>query len=201
MLGNRCTFACSYCPPELHDGSLPWISADVILPFLDEVRRHYADALGRQVWIQYTGGEPTVHPDFPRILAAGHAAGFRQCLISNASRTLRFSGRRSSTSSISPFSPIIPNIAEFDHFLAVARLISKRHPLHINLTMIPERFDDCLATARRLSNELVNISIALKPLRKGFGSELYPYDRAVDDDAARAGRHAGRMAPSCRGRR
>src|SRR6185436_15194256 len=47
MLGNRCTFACSYCPSELHDGSLPWISADVILPFLDQVRRHYCEALGR----------------------------------------------------------------------------------------------------------------------------------------------------------
>jgi organic radical activating enzyme len=175
MLGNRCTFACSYCPSELHDGSLPWISADVILPFLDEVRRHYADALGRQVWIQYTGGEPTVHPDFPRILAAGHAAGFRQCLISNASRTLRF------WSEIVDFLDFAiltyhSEYAEFDHFLAVARLISKKHPLHINLTMIPERFDDCLATARRLGDELVNISIALKPLRKGFGSELYPYD-------------------------
>jgi organic radical activating enzyme len=175
MLGNRCTFACSYCPPELHDGSLPWISADVILPFLEEVRRHYSERLGRRVWIQYTGGEPTVHPDFARILAAGHAAGFRQCLISNASRTLRFW-----SDIVGAFDFAIltyhSEFAEFDHFLAVARLVSENHPLHINVTMIPERFDDCLAAASRLHAALGDISIALKPLRKGFGSELYPYD-------------------------
>lgn len=177
MLGNRCTFACSYCPPELHDGSLPWISAETIMPFLEGVRRHYADALGRQVWIQYTGGEPTVHPEFARILKAGHAAGFRQCLISNASRTTRF------------WSEIVEDIdfailtyhsefADYDHFREVAALVADRHPLHVNVTMIPDRFDDCLAAAQRLREDVGNSSIALKPLRLGFGSELYAYSEA-----------------------
>ena len=90
MLGNSCNFACSYCPSSLHDGSVRWQRPEAVKAFYDKLHAHYVAGLGRRVWLQFTGGEPTLYPGLMGILAAAHERGFAVSLISNGSRTLRF---------------------------------------------------------------------------------------------------------------
>ena len=90
MLGNSCSYACSYCPKALHDGSIRWQKSDGILEFYQQLHRHYVFHRSRRVWLQFTGGEPTMHPQIIRLLQEAKALGFSVSLISNASRTLRF---------------------------------------------------------------------------------------------------------------
>ena len=173
-LGNKCTFACSYCPSVLHDGSAGWHDHEKLTTFLDVCHDHYHGYLGREVIVQYTGGEPTVYPKFKKLIAYAHERGIMQSMISNGSRTVRF------------WKEIVPFFAKIhlsyhgefvdpEHFIEVAKVIEPVTDLHINMLMLPNRFDEILKVAARLRNECPNANIQLKPLQIGFGEELYPY--------------------------
>ena len=174
MLGNSCSYACSYCPAALHDGSVRWQPAEAVIAFYDRLHAHYIRHRGRRVWLQFTGGEPTMHPQIIRLLEAAAERGFSVSLISNASRTLRFWQR------IAPHldSAVLTYHNEFaalDHFLEVGRLLAGRMPVHINVTMRPDHFDRTLTEAQALRAAMPSASITLKPLRVGFDSVLFDY--------------------------
>lgn len=189
-LGNTCNYACSYCPDDLHSGSLGWIEKDHVMRFLDEVDAQFA---GKSVIIQYTGGEPTVYPGFEEIIQYGKELGFYHSIISNGSRKPRWWEK---------FSQYFDKVhltfhqefAEIDHFFNVVDIIRKHCIVHVNFTMIPEIFDDIYAAADSLA-DLDNVSLTLKALRIGFGSELYPYE---DEQLKRmrAFRSRGKKAPT-----
>jgi organic radical activating enzyme len=174
MLGNACSYACSYCPKALHDGSAGWQRVEDVVAFYDRLRRHYMDQRGKQVWLQFTGGEPTMHPQIIRLLQAASQQGFTVSLISNASRTPRFWGK------IAPYldSVILTyhnEFADLDHFRSVGRHLAGQMAVHINVTMRPDQFDRTLDEARALREAMPGASITLKPLRVGFDAELYDY--------------------------
>lgn len=177
MLGNSCSYACSYCPKSLHDGSVRWQSVADVLAFYDLLQRHYAQLRGKRVWLQFTGGEPTMHPQIIRLLEAATACGFQVSLISNASRTLRFWER------IAPHldSVILTyhnEFAELDHFRSVGRMLAERMPVHLNVTMRPEHFDRTLDETQALRDVMPAASITLKPLRVDFDHDLFDYTPA-----------------------
>jgi len=173
-LGNRCTFACSYCPDVLHDGSAGWHDHEKLTEFLDVCHDHYHGYLGREVIVQYTGGEPTVYPKFKKLIAYAKERGIMQSMISNGSRTERF------WKEIVPYFDKIHlsyhgEFVDPEHFIKIAKIIEPVTDLHINMLMIPNRFDELLVVAARLRHECPNANIQLKPLQIGFGEELYPY--------------------------
>ncbi|MCG7519810.1 radical SAM protein [Ruegeria sp. Ofav3-42] len=73
MLGNRCNYACSYCPPALHDSTRGWQSLEFVVGMIEALREHYQAGMGSRVWLQLTGGEPTLHPKIKEILGAARA--------------------------------------------------------------------------------------------------------------------------------
>jgi organic radical activating enzyme len=174
MLGNGCSYACSYCPKSLHDGSVAWQRVENVLAFYDMLHRHYVQARDKRVWLQFTGGEPTMHPQIIALLKAASGVGFSVSLISNGSRTLRFWQK------IAPHldSVILTyhnEFADLGHFRSVGRLLAERMPVHVNVTMRPGAFDRTLTEARSLREALPAASITLKPLRVDFGTDLFDY--------------------------
>ena len=174
MLGNACNFACSYCPANLHDGSVRWQGVDEVVALYDAIRAHYAQRLGKQVWIQFTGGEPTMHPRIVELLEAASDRGFAVSLISNGSRTLRFWQKiRDHLDSV-----ILTYHSEFvahPHFLEIGRYLDQAMPVHVNVTMLPDRFDETYDRAVEIAETLPGATLSLKPLREDFRDGLYPY--------------------------
>lgn len=177
MLGNTCNYACSYCPTGLHDGSISWQTLPAIVSVLASLRDHYVFGLERDVWLQFTGGEPTLHPEIIAILSAASELGLKVSLISNGSRTIRFWNK------IRPYlnSVILTyhdETADHGHFVEVCSMLDQHMPVHVNVTVNPERFEQIVALAEDLGARTRFASIILKPLRKGFGDELYDYSDA-----------------------
>lgn len=174
MLGDRCNYSCSYCPPALHDGDKGWQSLEDVVGMIEALQEHYQVGLGRRVWLQLTGGEPTMHPNIKDILAAAHAHDMKVSLISNGSRTERFwqAIRDKLDSLILTFHL---EEAEFAHVHRVIELLSEVIHVQVNLTMLPDRFDESYDIARKLGADFPRIAIVMKPLRVGFGHDLYPY--------------------------
>lgn len=177
MLGNACNHACSYCPDALHDGSLGWQKPAAVIAFMDRLAAHYVDGLGRTVWLQFTGGEPTMCPGFAEIMAASRSRGFHQSVISNGSRTPRF-WRMAVEMLDAVILTYHDEFADHEAFLETCRIVSPRRPLHINVTMHPDRFDAIRARVDDIVAAAPEASVTLKPLRRGFGTELYEYSEA-----------------------
>jgi organic radical activating enzyme len=72
-LGRRCTFACSYCPPHRKNNWSNLSSYEELVSTADSLERYseiynkYRDKKFR-VSASFTGGEPTVNPDFFKFL-------------------------------------------------------------------------------------------------------------------------------------
>jgi MoaA/NifB/PqqE/SkfB family radical SAM enzyme len=75
-LTNRCNLSCQHCFSRRHGGrdDLP---LSVIKRILAEAKTHDFDHLS------FTGGEPTIHPDFAEMLRLTHQAGYRFGFNSN----------------------------------------------------------------------------------------------------------------------
>ena len=62
VLGNTCSYSCSYCPDSLHDGSVPWHSIDNLKKFTSRVLSHYSTNLNKQFYtFNFLGGEPSLY--------------------------------------------------------------------------------------------------------------------------------------------
>lgn len=62
-LGKRCNYDCSYCPSSIHDNSSPHTDIEILKSAVDKLV-----TLGKPIRISFTGGEPTVHPQFRELL-------------------------------------------------------------------------------------------------------------------------------------
>ena len=68
-LGRRCTYSCSYCGPHHSNKTSPLVNIDDLKHTIDGVVE-YSNLLNqyrkfsKKTTIAYTGGEPTIHPDF-----------------------------------------------------------------------------------------------------------------------------------------
>jgi MoaA/NifB/PqqE/SkfB family radical SAM enzyme len=62
-LGKRCNYDCSYCPSSIHDNSSPHTDIETLKSTVDKLM-----TLGKPIRISFTGGEPTVHPNFEELV-------------------------------------------------------------------------------------------------------------------------------------
>jgi len=172
-LGTTCNFRCSYCPPSLHDGRLSFPQYDRITQFARTLTQHYRK-LDRSVFVQFTGGEVSLYSQLPAVLTDLNEIGVLCGLISNGSRGPAYWSQLSELLN----SVVLTHHIEFanlDRFRAVAELLSERIRTHIQITMLPTRFGECLERAFAIRTACPRATIGLKPLRMGFGSKLYSY--------------------------
>jgi hypothetical protein len=172
-LGNSCNYACSYCPAALHDGSAPWPDPTRVLSFCDRLIAHYAN-LDRHLLVQFSGGEPTVYPDFLRLIEHLHARDCTVGVISNASRTLRWWAEARPHLGQAVLTHHV-EFVELSHLIDVAGFLGQSIRTHVNVTMHPARFDECLANAARIAAECDDVTLTLKPLLVDFGQTPYAY--------------------------
>lgn len=62
-LGKRCNYDCSYCPSSIHDNTSAPTDIKILKATVDKLM-----TLGKPLRISFTGGEPTVHPNFEELV-------------------------------------------------------------------------------------------------------------------------------------
>jgi MoaA/NifB/PqqE/SkfB family radical SAM enzyme len=172
-LGNTCNYKCSYCPSNLHDGSIKWPDVDQIKNF---IRKVVEQVHPRKVYFEMTGGEVTMYRHFEEICKYCTEIGAKVGLISNGSRTLRWweENRQYFDHVCLSFHS---EFADPEHFINVVKIINSSVRTHVNIMMSPEKFDFCYSVANKVK-ELGNISMALQPLIHDFGEQVYDYTPA-----------------------
>lgn len=169
-LGNTCNFSCSYCPPNLHNGTNPWPTQDTIKNFIQTVKETHPH---KKLYFEFTGGEVTLYKHFLDICQYCTEQGVKVGLISNGSRTVRYWEENKQYFDHVCLS-FHPEFSEADHFVEVVKTLNNDVRTHVNIMMSPEKFNYCFEIANKIK-DLGNISMALQPLIHDFGEVLFDY--------------------------
>lgn len=86
-LHNVCNYSCSFCDPSYKDGTERWLTLIENKSIVDKL---FMAANNKPIWILFTGGEPTLFPEFIELSTYIKSKGGYVGLISNGSRTLRW---------------------------------------------------------------------------------------------------------------
>ncbi|MCF4172389.1 radical SAM protein [Vibrio sp. McD22-P3] len=178
-LFNGCNYSCSYCSPELNSSSIKPPPYEVVIGFASEIIA-YTKNQGLVPHFEFGGGEVTLLRYFNDLVKYIHQNDGLVCIVSNGSKSLKWWEQYAHLLSGVSLSYHINDIKSESHFIEVSKVLeaSQTTRFHVNIMMIPERFDDCLAVANKLKQE-VRCSIALQPLFEGFGhggiTKKYPY--------------------------
>jgi MoaA/NifB/PqqE/SkfB family radical SAM enzyme len=169
-LSNVCNYKCSYCPPDLHNGSTKWPELQTVIDFCQQVIDHYQD---RKLYFEFTGGEVTLWQELPQLLDYLKSKGCQVGIISNGSRSLKFW-----STFVDKIDHVClsfhPESGREPHFLEVVKLCADKIRTHVNFMMHPDHFARCLALAYQVK-DVENISIAIQPLVEDFKENLFPY--------------------------
>ena len=84
---NVCNHDCVFCAPQTKDGTQPWFDIETYKRYVDKLASLKKE---QPMWIQITGGEPTLFPELLELLQYIQTKGIYVSLISNGVRTLRW---------------------------------------------------------------------------------------------------------------
>ena len=183
ILGNTCTYKCSYCIPKFYAGNAPYHDTQVVQDTLKKLP---------PCNVLFGGGEPTYHPDIEKIILE-KPDHININLLSNGARPIAFWER------IAPIIHVVfltyhLEYASLEKFIAIANLIYNVHKKlgKVSIIMIPERWDECIAvynalvaaglsvTAKAIMDDWKSSNKAYTPEQISWISEsVYPKDKWI----------------------
>jgi MoaA/NifB/PqqE/SkfB family radical SAM enzyme len=171
MLHNLCNQHCSYCPPFNHEGTHGWPKYDDAAGFLDRVFAHYTHEFRH---VSFTGGEPTLWPELPKLCAYLKERRCEVGITSNGANTLEFWRAYSDYFNTIALS-YHPEYARNAHFLAVVPIAAERADVGVRLMMPPQKalWDRGLAFAEAIKTATVasKVFVEFVPLQLELGRE------------------------------
>jgi organic radical activating enzyme len=87
MIHDVCNYNCSFCCNENKAGINRWTTIEKYKEYADKI---ISQCDGNPLWIQFTGGEPTLFPDLLELMQYVKNKGAYVSLLTNGSRTLRW---------------------------------------------------------------------------------------------------------------
>lgn len=170
-LGNTCNYDCSFCGDSNKNGSEKWLDISlyksVCLRLIQE-----ADKDNKKVIFQFTGGEPTLYPDFLELLQYIKCNGGYNNIISNGSRTLRWWKELAELDVLTTLFVTVhaEQNANIDHIIEIINLFEKKATFVLaQCTAVPKYFDTALSfyntlidkACCKVSMKLINSSTTL----------------------------------------
>lgn len=179
VIGTTCNYSCTYCDPEVNDGTYPWPDFDVALEFVKETTKHYKTLRKRVLW-NLLGGEPTVWKEFIPFVEAVKEND-PDCVIrilTNGSRTINW-WKRASKVLDDVIISFHPETAKKEHVLEVSNVLFDAGVQHSCMVCLyPGHLDYCYETAKFLHIKSRMNSVIVKSLKKTLKSpETFDYDK------------------------
>lgn len=169
-----CNFTCSYCPSFLNDGAHQGIDLELVLRASDRI---ISQSSKKNFFFEFTGGEITYYRKFTELMTELKKRNVHTGIISNGSRTLEWWKEHSLLLNHICLS-FHPEQCDKDHFYKVVVLLNKTMKVHVNIMMLPDRFDELYDFASALASSVEGISLSMQPLIVEMKSELFPYTTA-----------------------
>ena len=166
-----CNFSCSYCPADLHDGKHRGLDIEVVKKFCLNIIETKKD---KKVFFEFTGGEMTYYRSFVELFTFLKEIGAEAGLISNGSRTIEFWDNHKHLIDHICLS-FHPEQGDPEHFFNVVKLLNEVTTVHVNIMMLPEKFDMLYELSQRISSQIEGISLAMQPLFENMSGGMFKY--------------------------
>jgi organic radical activating enzyme len=178
MLHDKCTYACSYCPPSNHAGTDNWLNLEKVISTCDNIKNQVSPA--KKVQILFSGGEPTVWKNFANLADHLYKENWSLNIITNLSRSedwweeLDVQWNQVSAS-------LHPEFSDIESFIKKCHIIhSKSKSLSIRVMLHPDQilFKKALSWAYKIKKECPYVFIEWIPIIYEFGGaviQLSPY--------------------------
>lgn len=172
-----CNFSCSYCPPSLHDGKMRGLPLEEVTNFCLQVIENKKN---KKVFFEFTGGEMTYYKDFVALFTFLKDNGADTGLISNGSRDLAFWEKHKHLIDHICLS-FHPEQGDMDHFFNVVKLLNEVTTVHVNVMMLPEKFDALLGLAQKIASQVEDVSISMQALFENMDGKMFGYSKEQKD--------------------
>jgi organic radical activating enzyme len=166
-----CNFACTYCPTSLHDGKIRGLPIETVKAFCDKVMANKPD---KKVFFEFTGGEMTYYKSFVELFEYLKSKGAETGLISNGSRDLDFWNKHKHLIDHICLS-FHPEQGDLAHFYEVLKLLNFETTVHVNLMMLPGKFEELHQFAKTISSEVEGVSVSMQALFTDMSGTIFPY--------------------------
>ncbi len=166
-----CNFACTYCPTFLHDGKHRGLDINLVKNFCRKIIEMKPD---KRVFFELTGGEITYYKHFSELMNFLKDNGADTGMISNGSRDLAFWEKHKHLIDHICLS-FHPEQGDAEHFFQVVKLLNQETTVHVNIMMLPEKFDALYGLATRISSEIEGVSVAIQALFEGMSGKIFSY--------------------------
>jgi len=166
-----CNFSCSYCPEILHNGQKRGPDIQVVKNFCRRIVESKPD---KRVFFEFTGGEVTFYKQFSELLEYLKTLGADAGLISNGSRPIEFWESHKNLIDHICLS-FHPEQGNMDHFFEVVKLLNEVTTVHVNIMMLPTKFDELFGFAKKIASEVEGVSVAIQALFEGMNGSIYSY--------------------------
>lgn len=171
MLHDRCTYDCSYCPPSNKAGDDSWLKIGFSKEFVDRLESRLESQNKKNVHVHFTGGEPTVWPNFIELVDHIYSKGWKITISTNGSRSLNWWLENHSKFQGIGFS-YHSEFAEPKEFISkVSTIAAQRHILCtlVEVMMNPFRWERCVEMVETFKNSNPVVPVKAIPLQPEFG--------------------------------
>jgi len=186
-LGKRCNFDCSYCADSLHDFISPHRSLENLITIADNMKKNI---LHDKIRIWFTGGEPTVNPNFLKFCKYLYADGrFLLGLNTNGSRTTRYYLNLLECVDTIQFSSHFEFLKDDKFKETLTTLVKETYgsgkAVNINLMMEPEYWDRAVSLIKHCKQFSIEYHIKRIRNKDNFTSINRQYSPIYTDDQLR----------------
>jgi MoaA/NifB/PqqE/SkfB family radical SAM enzyme len=160
-LGNRCNYKCSYCPDLLHKGDIIFPDKVLIISTIKHILGKIPK--NKKLYVEFTGGEVTLHPDLIEITQALKYLDASIGIISNGSKKSTYWEKLA----LSVDHICLSYHSEFaskKHFQSIVELLSKMTTLHVNIMADKNKVRESIDYLRDIAREVPGISLELQPI-------------------------------------
>jgi organic radical activating enzyme len=166
-----CNFKCSYCPESLHDGKFRGMDLNIVTRFCENIISSNKD---KKVFFEFTGGEMSYYKHFSELFKFLKSHNAYTGIISNGSRDLKWWVQHRD---------LIDHIClsfhgeegDKDHFYEVVRFMNEKVTTHVNIMMLPTKFQELHDFASKIASTIDGVSISMQPLLEGMAGDMFGY--------------------------
>lgn len=153
-IGNYCNYHCSYCQPVFNKGPVSsFVPLGIAKATINNVIDQRSD---KDIGFFFTGGEPTVHPQFLDLLESVGSKEARASLITNGSRSVNYYKRLATVLSGVIYFTFHAEYAVKNKFLDNLILFPKNRII-IFIPMNPNHWNTCVDLFEQLILEGYNV--------------------------------------------
>jgi organic radical activating enzyme len=162
-----CNFRCSYCPAGLNEGKRRQVTFEHVKKLFTVLKSKLEP--DRKIIFAFSGGEPTLHPEFLEIVKYLYDNGVEVTMTTNGGKGVEW------WREIEPYIAHMvisyhPEFSKFDKILEKVEFLHEHCWVNIDMMMDPKYWDEQMAYTERFKQFEKNISIMHLPIQQNFGT-------------------------------